>query len=198
MAQSEVQICNIALLKLGVDAITSLSDNTKPARACNLLYPIARDDLLRSHLWNFAITRVALGQLTTTPVYGFSYMYQLPADDLRILSVDPDLPYKIEGKKLLSNSDAVSVKYIKQETDPTVYDSIFVDLLALRLALDLSAHLVGDPNVVNLLYKLYTQKAAEARRSDAQEDTPDKVETSTWVNSRGSGYNPFGPNWTLF
>ena len=53
---TEVSICSNALRKLGDDPITSLTEDTERARLCNAFYNTARDSLLRSHPWNFAIT----------------------------------------------------------------------------------------------------------------------------------------------
>ena len=53
---TEVSICSNALRKLGDSPITALTEDTERARLCNALYEPARDSLLRSHAWNFAIT----------------------------------------------------------------------------------------------------------------------------------------------
>ena len=57
---SEVQICNLALAKIGDQQITSLTENSKAGRLCNLVYEPLRDATLRAHPWNFAITRETL------------------------------------------------------------------------------------------------------------------------------------------
>ena len=57
---TEVSICSNALRQLGDDPITSLTDDTERARLCNALYPDARDSVLRSHPFNFSITRASL------------------------------------------------------------------------------------------------------------------------------------------
>lgn len=68
MASSDVAICNSALIKLGVAEITSLSQNVKRAQLCDEQYPKVRDELLRNHVWNFAIKRkvLALDSFTFT------------------------------------------------------------------------------------------------------------------------------------
>jgi len=66
MATSSLEICNIALLKIGADSITALSDANKRARLCTLLYDFMRKKLLRAHPWNFAIKRSFLQKVTDT------------------------------------------------------------------------------------------------------------------------------------
>ena len=60
MAVDAEAICNSALIKIGASKIAALSDTNKRAILCNEQYPKLRDDLLRSHPWNFAIKRKVL------------------------------------------------------------------------------------------------------------------------------------------
>ena len=58
MAASAVEICNKALLQLGEESITLLTDNNKRAEKCNLIYDDIRDSLMSMHPWKFALRRV--------------------------------------------------------------------------------------------------------------------------------------------
>ena len=58
MAASAVEICNKALLQLGEEPITLLTDNNKRAEKCNLIYDDIRDSLVSMHPWKFALRRV--------------------------------------------------------------------------------------------------------------------------------------------
>jgi hypothetical protein len=95
---TEVSICANALRRLGDDPITSLTDDTERARLCNAFYTDARDAVLRSHPFNFSITRTTLAQLSDTPAYGYDYQYALPTDPycLRVLEMEfKDYEFKI-------------------------------------------------------------------------------------------------------
>lgn len=63
---NKIDICNEALDKLGVETITSFSDDSKQARHCSRRYDRLRKKLLRSHWWNFAIKREILVSETST------------------------------------------------------------------------------------------------------------------------------------
>ena len=58
MAASDVEICNKALLEIGEESITLLTDNNKRAEKCNLIFDDIRDSLLSMHPWKFALRRV--------------------------------------------------------------------------------------------------------------------------------------------
>ena len=67
---SEVGICNASLqLVKHSKTITSLSQGTKEANACEVIYEELRDALIEMHAWNFAVKRVKLAQLVATPTF---------------------------------------------------------------------------------------------------------------------------------
>lgn len=68
--ETDLDICNSALAKLGVDPIDSLSETSKAAVTCNELLVTIRQDLLRKHKWNFATRRDVLTPETDTFVDG--------------------------------------------------------------------------------------------------------------------------------
>ena len=63
---SVIEICNSALLQLGAQAITSLTENSKNARLCNARFNTVRDSVFRSHPWNSLIKRQKLAADVTT------------------------------------------------------------------------------------------------------------------------------------
>ena len=67
---SIVEIGNIALVNLGEDTITSLSDDVKAARLINRRYAPIRDAVLRAHPWNCAMARAQLASVDPAPVWG--------------------------------------------------------------------------------------------------------------------------------
>jgi len=188
VASSVVQICNNALIKLGADTITSLSDDTKPARLCNKMYEIVRDDLLRGHPWNFAITRVMLAQLSTVPAFKYSFEYQLPSDCLRVLRIkDTRAEYRIEGRKLLTDENTVNLVYIKKVEDVSQFDPSFSDLLALKLASELAYNITNSGTISQAMVDLFERRFRRAKMSDAQEDSIYIIQTDTFTDGRFSG-----------
>lgn len=64
MAQSELEVSNLALIRIGEKTITALNEGSKAANACTTAVDICKRNLLRKHPWNFAVKRVTL-----TPTY---------------------------------------------------------------------------------------------------------------------------------
>ncbi|WP_059413445.1 hypothetical protein [Cupriavidus basilensis] len=88
---SEVDICNMALSRLGDQATVSSIDppeGSPQAGHCAQWYPICRDLLLEMHAWSFATTRVALALLNSDwPSWRFTYA--VPADCIKPWAVLP-------------------------------------------------------------------------------------------------------------
>lgn len=187
MAASEVAICNSALIKLGVETITSLNDNSRQAMLCKEQYPKIRNKLLYAHPWNFAMKRATLVATGTTPVYEFAYQYTLPSDCLRIWDTQygprRDF-YQREGDYLYSNYSDVSIRYISQVTDPTKFSPSFDECLALMLAIDLEFSLVQSNSFKNTLLQELQLELRDSRSFDAQENPSYPYEEDVFLNAR--------------
>ena len=86
---TEVDICNLALAHLGDDAtIASLSppEGSAQAEKAARFYPIARNNLLEMHTWNFAAKRGILA-LTTNTLDQWDYAYVAPADMMNPVAI---------------------------------------------------------------------------------------------------------------
>ena len=86
---TEVDICNLALAHLGDDAtIASLNppEGSAQAEKSARFYPIARNNLLEMHTWNFAAKRGNLA-LTTNTLDQWDYAYIAPADMMNPVAV---------------------------------------------------------------------------------------------------------------
>ena len=183
---SEVQLCNLALAKVGNEQITSLTENSKAARLCNLVYEPMRDATLRAHPWNFAIKRIELAANTLTPAYEYNTQFTLPSDFLRLIGTNmlDTAKFTVEGNQLLCNASALKIKYIYAVTDPNVFDRLFNEALSARIAAELSIAMTDNRSLTVDLFNLFSTKLSDARTADATEGTPDDITADTWLNSR--------------
>ena len=190
---STVDICNGALNQLGATTILSLTEDSKNARLCNSRYTQVRDGLFRTHPWNCLQKRVELAVDTTAPAWGFSYAYTLPADCLRLLRIlDYDSNYKVEGRKILSNTETMKILYVSRVTDPNEYDESLRETLSAALGADIAFGVTSNNQTAQNMYQLFQDKLRDARFVDAtegQNNSPDlgmtdAIEASTFINSR--------------
>ena len=190
---STVEICNGALNQLGATTILSLTEDSKNARLCNSRFTQVRDGVFRSHPWNCLQKRVELAQDTATPAWGFKYAFTLPADCLRLLRIlDYDSNYKVEGRKILSNTETMKILYIGRITDPNEYDELLRETLSSSLAADIAFAVTSNNTTATNMYNLFQDKLKDARFVDSTEGQnveqdlgmTDVIDAGTFINSR--------------
>jgi len=185
MGLSETDICNLALMRIGQNPLSDITESSPTAIICRKYYEETRDELIRQHPWNFALGRKELSASTTAPDFEFSYSFPLPADYLRVLSLyDTDYEWIIEGRNLLTNLDTVRIKYIKRITDSGIFPADFTEALSLKLAQKLAAYLTHNFKLAEMLFQEFEIVLARAKAADAQEGSYQALETSTIINSR--------------
>lgn len=185
MASSPVDICNSALAKVGSDRITSLSEDSAAARACNGQYDNKRKALLRSHPWNFATLRIEIGLLATEPVFEFDSAFGVPADCLRVLDIEDNyIPWRIEGRTLVTNNTECKIKYITDLTDTSKFDPHFEEALATDLAADICFLLSKNATLSKELKIEAKEKIAQARSFNAQESSGAVIDAGTFRDVR--------------
>lgn len=183
---SSTEICNSALIKLGQERISSLSQSNKRAALCNEQYSKLRDARLQSHHWNFAISRGQLSLLSSSPEFGFDYQYQLPSDCLKAIHLhDKTARFKVEENKYLhTNLSQAELLYVKQVTDESKYSPMFRELLAYDIAIDLCIALTQKRTLKLDLIDERKELLRDTRSVDGQEGTNDPLMDDVWLNSR--------------
>lgn len=196
---SATEIANAALIKIGADRITALTDNNDRARVINARYAQVRDAELRRRRWRFATERTTLPALSAAPSFGYANQYQLPADYLRLITIgEYDLGvnlsdyrsassalFSVEGGKLLTNLGApLAIRYIKRVTDEALFDSAFAEAFASRLAYEICERLTQSDSKKQMAWGDYQESIREAIRANAIETAPEPVSDDTWVMAR--------------
>ena len=148
MAESDIAICSRALLSIGADAVSSITDgSTDRGNTCNALYPALRDAVLGMHPWRFATLKVQLAQVAGTPTNEWDYAYQLPPDMIAgpyavfnsATSARPMTDFEIFGDKLLTDETVIYIDYRYQPPE-SKFPPWFAELLVIALAGKLAPH----------------------------------------------------------
>lgn len=195
---SAVNIVNLALDHLGQKPIASL---TPPVTDEEVIaarwYDQVRRSLLREYVWNFAKERYVAPR-TGTPDFDYTDAYALPNNFIRLLSIGGDweeiqiLDYDIEGRDILLNNDgsnALRIRYIKDEEDVTKFDPLFTSLLALNLALKMAYKFSLRKGLVDQINNLLAIETPKAVTVDGQERPPKRIQRSKWLRMRRYGGN---------
>lgn len=149
--------------------------------------------MFRSHPWNCLQKRIELAADSVAPAWGFSYQYTLPADCLRLLVIlDYDSNYKVEGRKVLSNTSSMKILYVARVTDPNEYDELLRETLSAALGADIAYGVTSSSPVTQNMYTLFQNKLRDARFVDSTEGQnvspdlgmSDVLDAGTFINSR--------------
>lgn len=189
MAASETSVCNMALGRIGSTRINAMTDTTEPAIHCRLHYDQARDALLQSHWWKFALARAVLSEDTVAPAFQWAHQFILPSDCLRVIGLyEPGPSYSLEGQRLLTDEATIQIRYVRKITDVGAFSPLFIEALALSLALRLVMPLSQDKALRDQVEGEYRRTVQTARLVNLQElSTVGSDDVETWVGSRTKG-----------
>lgn len=185
---SITSICNRGLQLLGAARILDITDDTRNGRACNACYDILRQSEIRKHRWRFAIKRAVLSPLNETDPHGeFSYIFQLPADCLKVLKPeqDPYCDWQIEGRKLYTNSTTVlKLRYMADIEDTNIFDVCFAEMLSAKMAEAMCEEITQSNSKKAEAKDAYKEALSEAKKANAFETIPAEMEADGWVLAR--------------
>ena len=178
---TQVDIINLALTRLGVRTITLAElteQSSEPARRAVVVWDLVRQAVLRDHAWGFALKNSVLTDAQGDAVPSWQYMYLYPPDCLRAWSlisatvINPQ-PFEklLDGDRLVivcNLPDAV-LRYTTDVEDTALWDAVYVDAFAWRLAAELAKPLAGDDAKMRDMLQAYMMSLAQAKTSDANE-----------------------------
>ena len=173
----------------------------------NRIYTMVRDAELRRSHWKFAIKRAQILALATAPEWGYEYQYPLPADCLALVQVNDFYVrpmtkqralWSVEDGHILTDLPApLKIRYIKRVTNAGLFDPLFVELFACKLAFEAAEPLTQSNGKKQAMAEGYKFALTEARRADAIENPPDELPNGSWLDSReGSNPSVGGEDWS--
>lgn len=175
---SVVEICNTALIELGAEPISSLTETSPQATACNAVWEQSRRAVLRVHAWNFSTKTEDLAPLTTNVrKFRYDYSYQVPSESLRLLKVLDDDDYKLEANVIFTNRDICKIKYIYDNTSTATWDALFVDLMSAKVQAKIAMAITRDRATAEFAESLYQMRLITAQSVDSSEDIEDQIIT---------------------
>lgn len=188
IGDSQVGICNSALIALQAQPIAALTDPVKSAILLTQQWDSTRRELLRSHPWRFATTYAALPASATAPPFGYANAFPLPQDCLRVFDcpdLDRSVEWEVVGNQLYTDaSSPLNVIYIADIKDVTLFDAGFAAALALDLATNIGLALTGSLDKVQAAQRALSAKAKDAQRISAQEASSREWDIDVWLGVR--------------
>ncbi len=153
-----LNICNLALAKLGESPISELSANGNPAtRQCYLHYHPTRREILCAHRWSFAAKLIELQSAEQSSPHSL-LAHTLPLDCLRVLSVNQK-HWELRGRSVYTRDSTIKLLYTYDCEDVEFFEPLFIDALATRLAYKMCISLTSSSTLKESLAQEYSRVA---------------------------------------
>ena len=194
----KVDVCNMALSRIGIENIEVLTEASEPARACSQFYDHCRRVVLRKYPWTWATRRVQLAELTETP-QGFSYAYRYPSSCLALRKLYnayfDNIPaytgYQIvsdtAGRVIYTNVSNVSAEYTADIEDTGLFDEQFIEALSWKLAGAIAFRLTGNAQMPGYCEEQYMTLFLDAVANNEDEQNAEEKEPYSLIAARFGG-----------
>lgn len=200
MSATAVDICNLALGRIGISQfINSIDEASNEGRCCKRFYDLVRDRVLAEAPWNFC-TRWASLQDIGTPPTGWAYRYRYPADCLSLrkvvagedsgATIARGIPYAVMedetmgGLSVCCDSSPVMARYSVRITNEQLFSPLFVNAFAWALASELAAPLSSDPRNAANAASAYQAARLQALAASLNEGIEGLVPESDYISAR--------------
>ena len=169
---TKIDLCSMALLKLGEQPIQSLLDATPTAQLSRTLFDPVIDGLIALHPWRFACKKFELAKNTDGD-------FIIPAECLRVVKSCGN----IIGNRIIAPSDSMEIIGVARVA-PDAMPGYFVSVAATKLAMEFCVPLTGDQTVFRMLAALYETELQSARFIDSTMHTAGNIENFSLIDSR--------------
>lgn len=198
---SRVEICNLAILRLGSTQFIEDLDNEKSTQAALMrqLYDRMRKATLRDFPWPFATGFAALALVEEDPIDEWAYSYRYSTGCLRLRRIlsgnrndtrSSRVSYKLTndsaGLLVYTDQENAEIEYTTDFDDPTFFPEDFVSALAWRLSAEAAPGLTGgDPHGLGKrALQMYVGEIQLARANALNEEQTDEAPDSEFIRER--------------
>lgn len=164
---AKIDLISKALILIGEQPLTSLSDNRYGATVGSNLFDLIFETELQSNRWRFACNKKSLSRLVATPLNEWQFAYQLPTDMLLPLGTFPRSNYEIYADRIYTNESVVELEYMFKP-DLSKIPAYFNLLMTYALARVMVKPITESDTAVQIMDKLYNVQRARAQYADAQ------------------------------
>lgn len=172
---SIIEICNLALTRLGADSIRSFDEDNKRARLSQITYEHVRNLYLEDFEWTFNTKYAQLALLSTITHPSFDYVYQIPTDCLyprQIMdesgNISSTVKWEVFGIRIATSIPGAWLRYSEKVTVSGIFPPYFVEALASQIAAELAPAIVQDKKQYATLTQVAEARLTNARDKDAE------------------------------
>jgi hypothetical protein len=172
---TKIDICSIALTKLGERPIQSFTEDTATAQLARTLYEPTIDSMLASHPWNFAQADYSLTKNTDGD-------FQLPAEALRVLSTNA-VKYSVSGDRISAAGNSLNIRAIIR-IGSDKFPPYFSSAAATKMAMEFCMPLTDNSAMLRTLSELFNSELRTAKFIDSASVTNPDIKNFSLLSAR--------------
>lgn len=189
MATTDIDVAQKACVLVGIDPITSFSDQSTEAIVLNTVY----EDLVEAEIsdfpWRFSMQEQAIDRLATEPESTWESAYQIPIDILVVHTVkvnDSPIRYDRFGDNIYcnANEDDVVILQGQVRTDESLWPPYFRMGMIYRVASMLAAGVREDAGLANAMSQQAEVWIRKAKTNSSQAQTTRRFTSELFLNRR--------------
>ena len=169
---TKIDLCSMALLKLGEKPIQSWREDSAAAQLARTLFEPTSDTLLSLFPWRFATKSLVLNKTQDDD-------FLIPAEVLRILKCNG----QIIGDRIKASDNTIKILAVVK-TEPEMFPGYFATLVATKLAMEFCIPLIGDSNVFQMMTALYESEYQSAKFIDSTTSNQSNIGNFSLIDSR--------------
>lgn len=201
MSEVDTYIANLALGCIGQDEITSIDEDSKPARTCKAHYNHAIDLTLEAYDWAFA-RQYVVGNVVASDNYplGASFAYALPAEAVAVRGIqrlspgEPDTRFSLgmneagDGRVIYTAREAAVFIVTARPASSSMYPPSFKEAAGWALARLIVMPILKDLKTKDYCEKGFIRAIGAAATLSANSEIEDNILMNTdpdWIRDRG-------------
>jgi len=172
---TKIDICSMALLKIGEKPIQSFNEDTAAAQLARTVFDNTTDMLLSQHSWRFAQKKFELSKTSDGD-------FLLPTEILRVLNCSAQT-YSIAGNRINAAANKITLHAIVRigaENWPGYFSSV----AATRMAMEFCIPLTDNQNTFNTLAALFDSEMRAAKFIDSTISSTHDIADFSLVSAR--------------
>lgn len=181
-----LEICQKATLLIGANKPEAFDDGSVEGEACNDAY----EDLLKSMLsgrpWTFASKQVELIEAVEESELGYTRVFIIPAESIKVFNSRKLVDYKILGNRLHTNRTSINITYAFRQ-DETFLSADFLLALKYGIAAEINLPVTGNVSRTDFLTRKFDALLSNASFSDGRSTPNRAVGNYRLLNVRRSG-----------
>ena len=182
---SKLDLISNALILIGDTPITSLNGNSRQQVVAAKIYPTTVKSEISKHRWGFARRKAQLSLLVEEPIDDdWRSIYQLPADLIALIKLNPNTDYQIYGDQVYTNlSQELHCDYIRDvvEAEWPVY---FAEMIEYALARKFARSITTSKSIMEDNATEYLNASRMARYTDSMQHPQTPIVDRPFISVR--------------